>query len=83
MSVSSSVAFGLTPNKRLILLHEAPIATLKPRNAAIANLQVKSGLKAGELLVVRGAEGLRDGATVRIAAPGSTSDAPRRDGTRG
>jgi hypothetical protein len=31
--------------------------------------EVLSGLKAGELLVVRGAEALRDGAPVRIAKP--------------
>ncbi|WP_437521673.1 efflux RND transporter periplasmic adaptor subunit [Sorangium sp. So ce726] len=34
-------------------------------------VEVKSGLSVGELLVVRGAEALREGAQVRIAAPGS------------
>jgi RND family efflux transporter MFP subunit len=32
--------------------------------------EVLEGLKAGELLVIRGAEALRDGAPVRIAKPG-------------
>lgn len=33
-------------------------------------IEVESGLAAGETLVVRGAEALRDGATVAVAAPG-------------
>jgi RND family efflux transporter MFP subunit len=36
-------------------------------------VEVRSGLAAGEQLVVRGAEALRDGAAVKIAAPGAGS----------
>ena len=51
-------------------------------------IEVLSGLKAGEMLVVRGAEALSDGVAVRLAAgkaaPGKTPAAPSRsDGTQG
>ncbi len=33
-------------------------------------VEVKAGLKAGEELVVRGAEALREGISVKVSAPG-------------
>jgi membrane fusion protein (multidrug efflux system)/multidrug efflux system membrane fusion protein len=39
-------------------------------------VEVKSGLSKGETLVVRGAEALRDGAAVRVVAPGTPVGAP-------
>lgn len=48
-------------------------------------VEVRAGLSPGEELVVRGAEALREGFPVRIAAPGETPDAkaPPRAETRG
>lgn len=42
-------------------------------------VEVKDGLKAGELLVVRGAEALREGAKVRKVAPGGAAPARGRE----
>lgn len=39
---------------------------------ADGRVEVKKGLSAGETLVIRGAEPLREGSTVRIAGPGKT-----------
>jgi multidrug efflux system membrane fusion protein len=38
-------------------------------------VEVKSGVAAGEMVVVRGAEALTDGATVKVGAPGGKSSA--------
>ncbi|WP_437275027.1 efflux RND transporter periplasmic adaptor subunit [Sorangium sp. So ce375] len=46
-------------------------------------VEVKSGLSAGELLVVRGAEALREGAQVRIAPPGSVPGSKAAGHTEG
>jgi RND family efflux transporter MFP subunit len=43
------------------------------------DVEIKSGLKAGETVVVRGAEALRDGAPVKIVAPSAPS-APAASG---
>lgn len=43
-------------------------------------VEVKSGVKRGEKLVVRGAEALRDGAKVRVTGPGAPEPSPARAG---
>ena len=43
-------------------------------------VEVKSGVKPGEKLVVRGAEALRDGAKVRVTGPTSAAPSPARPG---
>ena len=39
-------------------------------------VELKSGVAAGETVVVRGAEALRDGAPVRVIGAGETAGAP-------
>lgn len=46
-------------------------------------VEVRGGLKAGEELVIRGAEALRDGLPVRVSAPGDAPTAPSRPEARG
>ena len=43
---------------------------------ADGRVEVRKGLSAGETLVVRGAEPLRDGTAVRVVPPGKTGEAP-------
>ena len=46
-------------------------------------VEVRGGLKAGEELVIRGAEALRDGLPVRVSASGAAPVAPSRPEARG
>lgn len=46
-------------------------------------VEVRGGLKAGEELVIRGAEALRDGLPVRVSAPGAGPAASSRPEARG
>jgi RND family efflux transporter MFP subunit len=46
-------------------------------------VEVRGGLKAGEELVIRGAEALRDGLPVNVSAPGAGPAAPSRPEARG
>lgn len=46
-------------------------------------VEVRGGLKAGEELVIRGAEALRDGLPVRVSAAGAEPTAPSRPEARG
>jgi multidrug efflux system membrane fusion protein len=70
------VVEGKTARERLL--------TLGLRTAD-GSVEAKSGIKPGEILVVRGAEALRDGAVVEVEKPraGKRAGAPQADATPG
>ncbi|CAN95448.1 Putative multidrug resistance protein precursor [Sorangium cellulosum So ce56] len=68
---------SVRPSERGFLAYVVDGTTARERVLSLGlrtpdgRVEVKSGLSVGELLVARGAEALREGAQVRIAAPGS------------
>jgi membrane fusion protein (multidrug efflux system)/multidrug efflux system membrane fusion protein len=68
---------SVRPSERGFLAYVVDGTTARERVLSLGlrtpdgRVEVKSGLSVGELLVTRGAEALREGAQVRIAAPGS------------
>jgi membrane fusion protein (multidrug efflux system)/multidrug efflux system membrane fusion protein len=46
-------------------------------------VEVKKGLRAGELLVIRGAEALKEGAKIRVSQPGGSSSARKPEAKTG
>ncbi|WP_437964349.1 efflux RND transporter periplasmic adaptor subunit [Sorangium sp. So ce260] len=68
---------AVRPSERGFLAYVVDGTTARERvlslglRTADGRVEVKSGLSAGERLVVRGAEALRDGAQVRVAPPGT------------
>ncbi|WP_437874776.1 efflux RND transporter periplasmic adaptor subunit [Sorangium sp. So ce513] len=69
---------AVRPSERGFLAYVVDGTTARERVLSLGlrtpdgRVEVKSGLAAGERLVVRGAEALREGAQVRIAPPGGT-----------
>ncbi|WP_437807225.1 efflux RND transporter periplasmic adaptor subunit [Sorangium sp. So ce1078] len=68
---------AVRPSERGFLAYVVDGTTARERvlslglRTADGRVEVKSGLSAGERLVVRGAEALRDGSQVRVAPPGT------------
>ncbi|WP_437284868.1 efflux RND transporter periplasmic adaptor subunit [Sorangium sp. So ce406] len=68
---------AVRPSERGFLAYVVDGTTARERVLSLGlrtpdgRVEVKSGLSAGERLVVRGAEALREGAQVRVAPPGS------------